>query len=220
MNTSSGRTEAPDDALSGVNVAERILRAAGEVFGAKGLHATLADVAATAGVGVATVYRRFSNKDELILALFEIRFATARDDVARALEADDPWEGFVEFFEGGVREFSRDRGFREFVITGYSETFGWARGSSSERVEEVVHRHQLLMRDSIGRMVRRCQDAGVIRHDVVPHDLLALTMAAVSSIDFAAQKGSSPETYRRVIGVILDGLRPSRSGVTPLPGVG
>ena len=124
--------------------------------------------------------------------------------------------GFVEFFEGGVQRFAYDRGFRDFVVSGYADSFGWARGASPGRVEEIVHNHQQVMRDGLDRMLRRCQSTGAVRDDVAPGDLLALTMAAVSSIDHAAHKGG-PEMYRRVIGIILDGLRPSRDAPTPLP---
>jgi AcrR family transcriptional regulator len=201
---------------SPAGVTERILDAAGEVFAAGGLTATLADVAARAGVGVATVYRRFANKDELILALFDVRFRDAQEQVRRAIEAEDAWEGFVAFFEGGVHRFALDKGYRDFVISGYAESFGWARGASPGRVEEIVHTHQQIMHDGLDRMLRRCQEVGAVRADVDHGDLFALTMAAVSSIDPAAHKGG-PEMYRRVIGVILDGLRPSRSAPTPLP---
>ncbi|GLY15993.1 TetR family transcriptional regulator [Kineosporia sp. NBRC 101677] len=198
------------------SVTERILEAASEVFAADGLHATLADVAARAGVGVATVYRRFPNKDELILALFQRRFEEALEQVRLAVEAPDPWEGFVAFFEGGVRRFSGDRGFRDFVIGSYSESVGWSRGTSPDRVEVMVHQQHVRMGEYLDRMLARCQEAGVIRDDLVASDLFALTMAAVSSIDFAAHK-SGPDIYQRVIGVILDGLRPARSAPTPLP---
>nr|WP_269328913.1 TetR/AcrR family transcriptional regulator [Kineosporia babensis] len=194
------------------------MAAAGEVFAAEGLSATLADVAARAEVGVATVYRRFANKDELILALFEIHFEKAQTDVRRAIEAEDPWLGFVTFFEGGVRLFSQDKGFRDFVVSGYADSFGWARGASPERVEQIVQEHHHFMRTSLEQMLQRCQAAGVIRNDVTTADLFALTMAAVSSIDFASRKGG-PQIHRRVVGIMLDGLRPSRQAPTPLPDI-
>src|SRR5277367_1632927 len=48
---------------------ERLLAAAGKVFAEKGLEASVADVARTAGVGMGTLYRRFPTKDSLIAAL-------------------------------------------------------------------------------------------------------------------------------------------------------
>ena len=55
----------------------RILAAAREVFRDRGVAATLNDVAHHAGVGVGTVYRRFSDKEELIDALFADMVNTA-----------------------------------------------------------------------------------------------------------------------------------------------
>ena len=42
-----------------------LLRAAREVIGEDGVHASVAAIAARAGVGVATLYRRYRTKDEL-----------------------------------------------------------------------------------------------------------------------------------------------------------
>src|SRR5215831_13143617 len=52
----------------------RILDAAREVFGESGADACMEDIAARAGVGVGTVYRRFAGKDALIDEL--LRLAT------------------------------------------------------------------------------------------------------------------------------------------------
>ena len=61
----------------------RILDAAREVLGESGADASMEEIAARAGVGVGTVYRRFASKDALIdellqLALEEILSATER----------------------------------------------------------------------------------------------------------------------------------------------
>ena len=49
----------------------RILEAAAEEFAERGLGVTMDSIAARAGVGVGTVYRRFPDKAELLEALFE-----------------------------------------------------------------------------------------------------------------------------------------------------
>ena len=68
------------DELDGYS--ERILEAAREELSAYGLRrTTLDDIAARAGVGRATLYRRFANRDTLLAAL------VARE--ARALFAHD-----------------------------------------------------------------------------------------------------------------------------------
>ena len=44
----------------------RVLDAARELFGRDGLDAQMDDIAATAGVGVGTVYRHFATKEALV----------------------------------------------------------------------------------------------------------------------------------------------------------
>ena len=46
--------------------------------------------------------------------------------------------------------------------------------------------------------------------------MLVLTMAVQATVGLAAT-ANRPDVYRRVLGVVLDGLRPARSGPTPLP---
>jgi AcrR family transcriptional regulator len=93
----------------------RILEAAGELFAERGLGVTLDDIARHAGVGVGTVYRRFADKELLIDALFEQRMELMCSIAAEALELQDPWDGFVYFFEQGSELQARDRGLKELL---------------------------------------------------------------------------------------------------------
>ena len=72
---------------------DRLLRAAEDVFAARGPAATLEDVARAANVGPATLYRRFANKDALIREVITIQ-------LGRVIAAQEPdlrevssWEG-------------------------------------------------------------------------------------------------------------------------------
>jgi AcrR family transcriptional regulator len=128
------------------NTSQRILAAAGEVFAERGLEATLADVAARAGIGVASVYRRFANKDELILELFAGRFTQWEQLASEAADAPDPWDGFVRYFESSTEALVRDRGFRELVLGAYTASAGWARGSAPDRLYALFARSEAAMR--------------------------------------------------------------------------
>ena len=92
------------------DMSQRILDAAAQVFAEHGLGATLADVAGRAEVGVATVYRRFANKDDLILALFADRFAYWEQQARLAAESEDVWAGSLRYFEESTEALVRDRG--------------------------------------------------------------------------------------------------------------
>jgi AcrR family transcriptional regulator len=198
------------------DTAARILAAAAEVFAEHGLGATLADVAGTAGIGVASVYRRFASKDELILALFADRFACWEQQAQAAADAEDVWAGFVQYFEQSTEALVRDRGFRELVTGAYTATAGWSRGTAPDALYTLFARTEAAMRDHHVRLVRRAQEAGVLRDDITAADMLVLTMTVQATLGLAAT-ARRPDAYRRVLAIVLDGLRPSRHGATPLP---
>src|SRR5919112_2460198 len=96
----------------------RILAAASTVFAERGLEVSLDDIAAAAGVGVGTVYRRFPDKDALIDALFEDKIRAVADKVRASLEVADPWEGFEAFMRGVCASHAADRGLKEAMLSG------------------------------------------------------------------------------------------------------
>jgi AcrR family transcriptional regulator len=198
------------------DMSARILDAAAQVFADHGLSATLADVAVRGGIGVASVYRRFANKDQLILALFADRFAYWEEEARSAAESEDVWAGFVRYFEASAEALARDRGFRELVTGAYTATAGWSRGSAPDALYAMFASTEAAMRAHHVRLVRRAQEAGVLREDVDPTDMLVLTMAVQAAVGMAAAS-RRPDIFRRVLGVVLDGLRPARNGPTPLP---
>ncbi len=174
---------------------ERILKAAGEVFTARGLEVTLDDIAHHAGVGVGTVYRRFRDKEELIDALFDDRMDAV---VATA----DPWLGLEAFFEDIFELQSADRGLRELAFTGQH---------GRERVACVRAQLEPL----IGELVTRAQATGQLRDDVQADDIPIIQKMLAQVIDIA--EGVSPELWRRYLAIVLDGLRTRRDAPTPLP---
>lgn len=194
---------------------DAVLDAAAAVFSARGLGATLADIARAADVGVATVYRRFASKDDLIVASYAPRLAEAADAAEAALLDPDPWRAFTTYFLDNLRLLVTDRGFRELVLGAYAGTVGWSRGVPPHRILELVEGTERAMRPHHVELVRRAQAAGVLRPDLEPSDMLVLTTAALSTADFAG--ATSPDLTRRVATIVLDGLRPSRDTTTELP---
>ena len=197
---------------------ERVLAAAAEVFAAQGLGATLADVAKHAGVGVGTVYRRFANKDDLIHDVYADRIGATEQLAEAASRAADVWDGFVQFFEQSILELATDRGLRELTTGGYTESLGWARGTPPTRLAELLERNHKTMGVHLIKLVRRAKRAGVLRKDFQASDIMVLSLAVQAAIAFGGEE--RPKLYRRVLGFILAGLRPSRTEPTPLPAAG
>jgi AcrR family transcriptional regulator len=181
---------------------QRILEAAAELFAQRGLDVTLDQVAAHAGVGVGTVYRRFPDKEELIDALFEDRIADIARFAQEALHDPDPWRGFVGFMERSCERHTANRGLQQIV-------FSAAHGQ--ERVAQA--REQIA--PLVDRMLERAQAAGRLRGDLAPSDVPMVQVMVGAAALYAG--AIEPELWRRMFAFVLDGLRADGSGPTPLP---
>jgi len=181
---------------------QRILKAASEVFTEQGLEASLDEVARQAGVGVGTVYRRFRTKEELVEALFEDRVDAVAALAERAAKEPDPWTGLVCFMEQMAELLAGDLGLRQLLMFA---TYG------QDRVAYARRRNAPLMR----KLVERAQAAGQVRADLMPTDIPFLIFVLTEAAQIA--RPTRPDLWRRYLALILDGMRPAREGLTPLP---
>jgi AcrR family transcriptional regulator len=181
---------------------QRVLQAASEVFTECGLEVSLDEVARHAGVGVGTVYRRFRTKEELVEALFDERIDAIAAIGARAAEDPDPWSGLVCFMEQLAEMLAGNLGLRQMLMFA---TYG------RDRVAYARERNAPL----VGRLVERAQAAGQVRGDLGPTDIPFIIFTLTQATEFS--RHASPELWRRYLALFLDGLRPEREGVTPLP---
>jgi AcrR family transcriptional regulator len=178
----------------------RILAAAADVFAERGLEASTAEIARRAGVGEATLFRRFPSKHDLIVAIFAEHMDAVIATAERCLAEPDPWRAIERFFEAMVEQQAHDQGALDAVKDECMTHPALA--GRRKRVMELM-----------SRLLRRAQDAGVVRDDLTAPDLGLLT-AAASSVSQIAFPGLRPDLWRRYLGVILDGIRPE--GATKL----
>jgi len=178
----------------------RLIAAAKEVFAARGLDATMDEVARRAGVGVGTAYRRFRNRDDLIAALFEERLDEFMALLEESLADADPWRGLTSFLERWMEMQAADRGFKELLLQ-----------SAEGRERMLLFRAHI--RPLVAELVRRARDAGELRADVVEDDVLLVSLMTGAVADFATDV--EPELWRRALALLLDGLR--ATGASPLP---
>jgi AcrR family transcriptional regulator len=181
---------------------ERILAAASEVFTERGLDATLDEVARAAGVGVGTVYRRFPDKEALVAALFRDRFDTIVTVAEQACDAADPWQGLVGYLEFAGATMASDVGLRQLMMFG-----------TYDRDQVCYARDRML--PVITRLVERAQASGDLRADFSAPDVKMIAFMVACIAEYASPV--APDVWRRYLGMIIDGLRPARDGVTPLP---
>ncbi|MCH6470754.1 TetR/AcrR family transcriptional regulator [Sinomonas terrae] len=180
---------------------ERLIAAGRDLFAHGGLDVTLNDVARHAGVGIGTAYRRFTNKEELIDAIWEQQVDEMESILRDALGTPDPWEGLVLYLERSLDAQARDRGLAE-ILAGrvWPSHYDRQRDRLAPLVDEIAD---------------RAREAGVLREDVVGTDLILLQIA-ITAVSTTVNSNALPKRsndvarlYSRYLAIVLDGLRAS-----------
>jgi len=179
----------------------RVLAAAAEVFATGGLQSTIAEVAERAGVGVATIHRRFATKDELVYEVYRDRLHAAEHVARKASEGADAWEAFAVFIDESIGDLMADRGFWELTTSDFGDSARWSRGTLPSRLADLLAEHHRAIGGHLEKWIRRAQEAGQLRTDFEPADMEVLSAAAQATTMFGE------EASRRAVGFILDGLR-------------
>jgi AcrR family transcriptional regulator len=182
---------------------QRLIAAAREVFAERGLDAPMEEVARHAGVGVATLYRRFPTRDALIAGAFEARMSAYADSVARALADPDPWSGLRGHIERVCAMQASSRGFASALTMSFP---------AAKRFEAERRRAY----QGLVELIDRAKAAGRLRADFSPEDVVILMMANAGVI--AATAGSAPDAWRRLVAYLLQAFEaPGRAPLPPAP---
>jgi AcrR family transcriptional regulator len=143
---------------------DRIVDAARETFAAEGLDVSMTRIARRAGVGVATLYRRFPTKVALVKEVFAEQLEACTGELGRAAEDPDPWRGFCRAVEKLCEMQARDRGFSAAFLTAFPDAVP---------VDEM----RAGAEDAFTRLVERAKGTGVLRPDFTTDDLTLVLMA-------------------------------------------
>jgi AcrR family transcriptional regulator len=166
-----------------------IVAAARDVFAEHGLEAPLEEIAQRAGVGIATLYRRFPAREQLVAAALIDKVTQYAEAAADAAASSDPWAGFVMYVHRICELQAADRGLSDLL----SMTL-----ASDERIEQL----RATANAQVVRLVERAKEAGKLRADFVGEDLLVLLIA--SAAVGQATQADAPETWRRFVALVLD----------------
>lgn len=142
---------------------ESILDAARALFSADGLDVPMREVARRAGVGPATLYRRFPTKQILIAEAFADQLRACRTIVDEGCADPDPWHGLCLVIEKICELHARDRGFTEAFL------------STVPGAPDVAGREYTV--NAVAGLARRAKEAGHLRSDFVLDDLILVLMA-------------------------------------------
>jgi AcrR family transcriptional regulator len=171
---------------------ELILEAAEESFAEKGHEASVADIATRAGVGQATIFRRFETKDDLIAAVFERKLKQLVEAAEAAARKKRAWDGLTALMATVTELQLRDRGFFQSI---------------AEQMMERKHLVELKLRvrGAITGLVDRAKAEGDLRKDISAEDVFAFCCAAAQAATMGPNP--SPRAAKRYLAVMTDGLR-------------
>ena len=182
---------------------DAILAAARQVFCDQGLEAPLEEIARRAEVGIATLYRRFPSRVELLDAVLADNLQAHIAAAEQALAMDDPWEGFAFYLEETSRLQATDRGLNDAMGMRFPRATGLE--ASMTRLFEVV-----------AQVVDLAQHSGKLRADFTLEDLALVTWANTRILQ-ASRAAGAPDAWRRHLGFLLDGFRAERAHPLPRP---
>jgi AcrR family transcriptional regulator len=179
-----------------------IVAVARDVFAEQGLEAPLEAIAARAGVGIATLYRRFPTREKLVAAALVDKVAAYAEAARQALAVPDPWAGFAGFVERICELQASDRGLADLL-------------SMTLAADEQIEQLRATANELLGTVTDRAKAAGALRGDFVAEDL-GLLLIATSAVMYVT-RADAPGAWRRFVALALDAYRCGGSALPAPP---
>ncbi|MGP4014439.1 TetR/AcrR family transcriptional regulator [Saccharopolyspora sp. 5N708] len=168
----------------------RIVEAAHVVFSRGDPNVSMEEIAAEAGVGIATLYRRFPSKEDLVRAVLDQRFTDLITPALKCAEQEpDLRKAVLLALEAGVSCAAQEQ-----IALSVASNVGALTMDLAWRFFEPV-----------SKLIRRGQEAGVFRADLVPEDTPRLVLMLVGTLP-SFEPGS--DGWRRYLELLVDGLAP------------
>ena len=153
----------------------RVLTAAGDAVAAKGTAVSTEEIARAAGVGIGTVFRHFPTKEALLEAVFVerlTRFAAEADELAAGT---DPRAALFEVLTRAVDTYATKHAIADALS---------AAGVDATPLASLAGRTLLA---TLGRLLAAAQEAGTVRADIRPDDLIALLVGTLRAAEIRRQ---------------------------------
>lgn len=169
-----------------------LLKAAMAVFTKSGVDAPMREIAEKAGVGVGTIYRHFPERSDLIAAVFRREIDDCADAAGALAEAYPPDEALRLWVERYV----------DFIVA--KRGLASALNSGDPAYDGLPSYFEEQLQPALAGLLDAAAAGGHVRVGVDAYDLLG-AIAGLSAC--AAGREVDPARARRMVGLLLDGLR-------------
>jgi AcrR family transcriptional regulator len=168
----------------------KLLEAATAAFADNGADAPLEDIARRAGVGIGTLYRHFPTRVDLQAAVYRSQVETVCAAAEQYSTSNTPEQALRGWLRAMVAYLTTKRGLSRALV------------DSLGRDSQLITSCWSAMSSATERLLTEAQEAGQLRDDIKPTDVLRLVHAIVIATEQA------PEDTERLLGLMLDGFRP------------
>ena len=176
---------------------ERILAAAEQVFGTAGAAGSTEEVARLAGVGIATVFRHFPAKEDLVEAALLKHFDQLTEQARALTDGADPGTAWRDLI-------------RTMIETGATKLMLISLVADGDRFPESAAAASGRLKAAVAVVLDRAQRHGTVRPSVTVEEVYLLIRGLAQA---TATAQVPPGTLQRAIEVVLTGLAtPSASG--------
>lgn len=171
---------------------DAVVEAARAAFARDGVDTSIDEIARSAGVGNATLYRHFPTRDELIAVALAENMVAVHKRGAELAGTEEPLVALREWLLATIAQISTYGGLPDSVLDAAGRE-GSLLGVTCGHMQETTR-----------ALLSRAQDSGDIRRDVLMDDLfdLAAGIAWVVSRDRAVD----PDRAGRLLDLALDGV--------------
>jgi AcrR family transcriptional regulator len=177
---------------------ERLLEVAAQVFAREGADTSLKAIAAEAGVGIGTLYRRFPTREDLIEATYRSRTDLLCDSATTLLDEFDPIEAMRAWMEHFVDYMLTKQGMADALPAILAAREGLR-----------LHSREALV-DAMTSLVNAGIATGRIRANASAPDVLM----ALAGITLISGHEHQRDLATRLIALLLDGLAPPSGNAT------
>jgi len=177
---------------------QKLLAAAAAAFAEHGADdVSLEEIARRAGVGIGTLYRHFPTRQALLEAVYRDQVEALRARADELIASKPPAEALAIWLRDLV-----DFGRTKRMLTSSLLT-------TLDRDSELISSCSGMMREAAADVLTHAQQAGAVRPDANPADLMRLVHAISMTADWA---GGDHEQADRMLALVLDGLRSQQAG--------